>query len=203
MHNGFEKVTEMTDPAEFYDAIVHGLWPEPPDVVPLRILGLTQRPNDQDTVKHAFRAKLKTTHPDLVPIIDGLPMFASLSTDADVAGLVWARDVLLRKIPKTVTASEVTPCELDSRNAYEPQRCKGCNDPAGRRASNYWNARWWGYCWKCARDGENARQRERRAKARANRKCETCGGAFTPKRADGRFCSGACRQSAYRERVAK
>lgn len=32
--------------------------------------------------------------------------------------------------------------------------------------------------------------------------CESCHLTFTPKRADARFCSGACRQFAYRQRKA-
>jgi hypothetical protein len=35
---------------------------------------------------------------------------------------------------------------------------------------------------------------------RAERRCETCGEAFSSKRADARHCSGACRQAAYRAR---
>jgi hypothetical protein len=31
--------------------------------------------------------------------------------------------------------------------------------------------------------------------------CETCGESFTPTRSDGRYCSGACRQKAYRRRT--
>ena len=34
------------------------------------------------------------------------------------------------------------------------------------------------------------------------RLCETCGTAYRPKRADARYCSPACRQKAYRRRVA-
>ncbi len=32
------------------------------------------------------------------------------------------------------------------------------------------------------------------------RKCENCGATFTPRRADGRFYSGACRQAMYLQR---
>ena len=30
--------------------------------------------------------------------------------------------------------------------------------------------------------------------------CVTCGHAFVPRRSDARYCSGACRQAAYRSR---
>jgi hypothetical protein len=31
--------------------------------------------------------------------------------------------------------------------------------------------------------------------------CQCCGEKFTPKRADARYCSNACRQKVYRKRV--
>jgi len=57
-----------------------------------------------------------------------------------------------------------------------------------------------GYCWPCRDAARLALARKRRAQRRANRTCEHCGATFTPTRADGRYCSGACRQAAYRER---
>jgi predicted nucleic acid-binding Zn ribbon protein len=39
-----------------------------------------------------------------------------------------------------------------------------------------------------------------RAAARIGRPCEVCGDPFTPPRSDGRYCSPACRQKAYRRR---
>jgi hypothetical protein len=35
---------------------------------------------------------------------------------------------------------------------------------------------------------------------RQERSCDVCGKTFTPPRCDGRYCSSACRQSAYRGR---
>ena len=70
-------------------------------------------------------------------------------------------------------------------------------------SSSYWRGRWRDYCWRCALDAQNALLREQRAQARADRTCQTCGAVFTPARADGRFCSGACRQAAYRQRRTK
>jgi hypothetical protein len=52
----------------------------------------------------------------------------------------------------------------------------------------------------CARERRNAIAREGRLAARENRSCEVCGDPFTPARADGRYCSSACRQDAYRKR---
>jgi hypothetical protein len=54
----------------------------------------------------------------------------------------------------------------------------------------------------CRRRQQSAVARARRAKARsATRACACCGEHFESKRADAVFCSGACRQKAYRRRV--
>lgn len=45
------------------------------------------------------------------------------------------------------------------------------------------------------------RMRRRRRQAGSDRQC-TCGAVFTPSRSDGRYCSNACRQRAYRKRSA-
>jgi predicted nucleic acid-binding Zn ribbon protein len=42
--------------------------------------------------------------------------------------------------------------------------------------------------------------KSRRRVAEVEKKCETCDESFTPMRRDGRFCSNACRQDAYRKR---
>jgi hypothetical protein len=62
-----------------------------------------------------------------------------------------------------------------------------------------------GHCWYCA---YRARTKistihisARKRRARANRTCEHCAAVFTPPRSDGRFCSNACRQAAYRQRT--
>ncbi len=46
---------------------------------------------------------------------------------------------------------------------------------------------------------QRANLEQRRVQPRS-RKCETCAEEFTPKRADARYCSSACRQDAYRKR---
>jgi hypothetical protein len=49
-------------------------------------------------------------------------------------------------------------------------------------------------------------RRQLRARHRAERErtviCRSCGGAFGSTRRDARYCSGACRQDAYRQRGA-
>ena len=44
--------------------------------------------------------------------------------------------------------------------------------------------------------------RDRRQASRTEKACLVCGESFTPKRQDGRYCSNACRQDAYRQRKA-
>ena len=70
-------------------------------------------------------------------------------------------------------------------------KCSICGLPleAGRRR----------YCSPdCARDGHNAKRRRR---SPARRRCRRCGSKFRPSRRGQLYCSGACRQSAYRERL--
>ena len=187
----------MSDPFANLTRLVAS-WPEPPDIVPLRILGLNYMPTDRAAVKQAFRFKMFAAHPDVNP--------DTASAQDDVQELVWARDVLLRKIPPPVTADDLARRDHASRNGYgtgprNPHsyygpRCIGCLKV--RHLQRY--GRWRGYCWRCKADAENVRQRDLRAQARADRKCEGCGATFTPKRADGRFCSNACRQAMHRRR---
>jgi hypothetical protein len=173
--------------------------PEPPDTIPLRILGLHQLPAEPDTIRQAFRTRMLAAHPDLR---DGAE---TADANADVAELVWARDVLLRKVPAPVTpdkgpscpgfsgnGSPVTPDEVSACNriSRHDYRCENCKDERlnyfGEPYRKHWHGRWSGYCWACAADAENARIRERRAQARTDRTCENCGATFMPRRADGR-----------------
>jgi hypothetical protein len=187
-----------------------GSWPEPPDIVPLRILGLTGRPASQDAVRSAFRARLLLVHPD-VAAYSAVPELqraadAIAAQRPEVAELVWARDVLLRKIPAVTdinshagNSAPVTP--------LKPQECKGCGgihvtNDGGTVYGFHDEGRWRNYCWPCAEHAENARQRDLRRERRADRACDSCGETFTPPRSDGRYCSPACRQRAYRERQA-
>jgi len=179
---------------------------EPPDSVPLRILGLDAIPLTRDTVRSVFRTKVMAAHPDLAsytaPDVRQAAEVA-VAAEPDVQELLWARNVLLRRIPESLRQEPTIATHVNSRD----RRCKGCKDE--RRDSHgerypryaYHHGPWVDYCQPCAVDAQNARQRELRAMIRANRKCEGCGATFTPGRADGRFCSGACRQAAYRQRV--
>ena len=181
-----------------------GTFPEPPDVTVLRILGLEDRPATHDEVKAAFRARLKVTHPDIAVYENTHLAAASAAIAAqrpEVQELVWARDVLLRKVPPAVTANKGPPTTSISRNA-----CKAC----GRTITGLFGKpeplpattmrRWHGYCAPCANEAERARMRDLRSRARSDRECCGCGQTFTPPRSDGRYCSVGCRQKAYRQR---
>ncbi len=56
------------------------------------------------------------------------------------------------------------------------------------------------YCsQECVNRADAKRRHEGRRRARG-RSCAQCNRQFEPKRSDGMFCSGACRQAAYRRR---
>ena len=59
------------------------------------------------------------------------------------------------------------------------------------------------YChsYWCGNQANNRRQREYRQMRRKDLVCQCCGEKFTPKRADARYCSNACRQKDYRNWV--
>ena len=59
------------------------------------------------------------------------------------------------------------------------------------------------YChsYWCGNQANNRRQREYHQMRRQDLVCQCCGEKFTPKRADARYCSNACRQKDYRKRV--
>lgn len=160
--------------------------PSPPDMVPLRILGLAALPENTAALRSAFRDKVKAIHPNSTRVPDD---------GGAVSELVWAKAVLLPKVPESVTDTDITRRPDISR--HTPPRCEVC----GREGPvTHWRNRFAGYCWACTAAAENALRRERRAASRANRTCQCCGEVFTPTRSDGRYCSGACRQRAYRTR---
>lgn len=82
-----------------------------------------------------------------------------------------------------------------SSYGWRSSRCVGCG-----RTVHYSHTRWGRrYCTQRCRQAETARFRIR--SSRRVRPCEHCGDPFTPPRSDGRYCSPACRQRAYRRRL--
>jgi len=91
----------------------------------------------------------------------------------------------------------------DPTDWYPPRACAGCrrpvSDPRRRRYGHPAPPRRWAACsFSCE---QRARYQARTAATR-HKVCTVCGAAFTPPRADGRYCSPACRQRAYRQRRA-
>jgi hypothetical protein len=92
-----------------------GTYEEPPDSLVLRILGLKEKPTTQDEIKRAFRKRVRETHPDLQ---GHNPMDWSIAVGwgraqqtAEFQEVVWARDVLLRKVreaPRATNGKRVT-----------------------------------------------------------------------------------------------
>ena len=81
------------------------------------------------------------------------------------------------------TWREPLPCEQCGRPVRIPQRYKRERIVCGKA---------------CQAVIFNAQSRMRRALG--PRPCAVCGQSFTPKRSDSRYCSVACKQSAYRRR---
>jgi hypothetical protein len=215
-----DPIEDVVNAAFSFGGWPFGSWPEPPDTVPLRILGLDVLPAARDEVKTAFRVKMLAAHPDIRPDSE------AADANTGVRELMWARDVLMRKIPAVSAPTCVTPTGVGdvattssilsfavttnvaphtpgdgSRNSPLPRpRCENCGSEEWLREYG----RWSGYCAECAEKLDLARRRDLRRQARAGRVCENedCCVTFTPKRADGRFCSGRCRQAAYRKRIA-
>lgn len=182
----------------------------PPDSIPLRILGLEHLPTSLGDLRSAFRAKLVTAHPDAAtytaPHLQSAAEAIAATTNPDVQELVWARDLLTARIPKSVTDNSVTQGNDTIRNGLDgvDYRCKNCKDerrnPSGVPYPQNWQGRWARWCWPCAREAENARQRALRAQARGVVRCGRCNREFAPARTDSRYCSSGCRQAAYRNR---
>lgn len=59
------------------------------------------------------------------------------------------------------------------------------------------------FCYECRQGNIGAMYVKKRKslESRENTVCKCCGNTFTPKRAGASYCSNACRQKAYRERV--
>ena len=92
-------------------------------------------------------------------------------------------------------------CRSEQDNYWDPVPCEGCGRPVHDRMTFQPRRLSCFCCERCTPAARAARARERRRLARSDRSCEWCGETFEPKRADAKFCSGACRQAAYRHRV--
>ncbi len=227
MSNPFASLFGDLGLSEFF-----GSGPIPPESVGRKVLGIgLALPLNRAGIKAAFRFKVKLLRPDLPTdaAADALQRAdAKGNMAAELEALLWARDDLLNRLPKDVTGTTSGGADLGSRYAPPPPceqcvtadkqstcpsasrlsgcRCKGCHGARRNRSGEPYGKdrgrRWAGYCWPCAGDQENARQRDLRRQARANRPCKSCGRPFTGSRSDALYCSSACRQKAYRQRGA-
>lgn len=117
---------------------------------------------------------------------------------------VWRVRVGLGRTWGSVQHAMVVLCEPCGAYRYhrswgcEPQQCGTC---ARLVVETEWRSRRGIYCCeRCRYIGGLEQAKEKRKAARSGRDCQGCGEAFEPVRADGRYCSNACRQRSYRER---
>ena len=90
-------------------------------------------------------------------------------------------------------------------------RCENCkrllseSEPVYRVAKGYGEyptfAAVYSACMECAQDAAVYRRR-RRSRKQTTTICTQCAEPFELKRSDSRYCSSACRQAAYRQRLA-
>ncbi len=111
-----------------------------------------------------------------------------------VIGLLRAR----RGLPPTESPRNSRDATRLYINWRYDKVCVVCGEKAGWIGQRGLRA---GFCSRCITDTQTLLMSERKKAARADRSCESCGISFTPGRSDGRFCSRACRQKAYRERL--
>jgi len=97
-----------------------GSFDEPPDTVPLSILGLPELPTDESELRRAFVRKVRELHPDLNPLDEA--SWAGVHGD-EWEAVQWARSVLTRKLqdaaPVTGESGRLvtTPSVTVARNA--------------------------------------------------------------------------------------
>lgn len=96
-------------------------------------------------------------------------------------------------------------CKETWRHFRPVAPCRWCGRPVHVQVDG--RTRYWTSCSEvCSRLESrrfwcgNAREERRTARGEA-RRCADCGESFEPQRADVRYCSGACKQRAYRRRV--
>jgi hypothetical protein len=92
----------------------------------------------------------------------------------------------------------------EEAGATEPINCEGCGQRMRTSAKVMLYRDYLGWCDPLRVCSDRCRQRvrrRRRKKLRPAIRCETCDTRFKPTRTDAKFCSAACRQSAYRDRL--
>src|SRR5262249_28786070 len=91
------------------------------------------------------------------------------------------------------------PMWLEEIPLFRKQNCEHCGRPAF--IPSRWKPKRVICSSKCRNALKTARAKELRTLRRVERECPICRRKFTPKRIDARYCSGACKQAAYRSRL--
>jgi len=100
----------------------------------------------------------------------------------------------------TTVAPVCSSCKDEHELFDDARPCAGCGRPVHNLDNVYY--RRFTFCSQvCRAKALAAHGRNRRREARGDRPCEGCGKTFKPTRTDARFCSVACKQRAYRQRV--
>ncbi len=195
---------------DIFSDIFGGGWPEPPDHVPLKILGLSGDPG-RDEIKRAYHRAIMAAHPDLKLAFDN-PAYrdmaqSSYGTFPDVQELIWASRCALRKRPevKDVTDNNVTtmgglrPVTREPRKYFEvekgqPRICRTCGaalPPPVRTSISHWPML---FCDKC-------HEKEEKGEfyfISRHRRCPRCRVWMGDTRF--KYCSHECSRAAERER---
>jgi hypothetical protein len=199
----------MNDPFDYLLSDFFGTGPIPPESVARKVLGIgLSLPLNRPGIVAAFRFQVKLLRPDLPDASADALRLDDLKGDraTQLAELLWARDDLMRRAPALVTGPVTGDLRPPGTEGIRNERCRDC----GRNWYELRDAgiggfsqmrRWHAYCHRCARPRERAHQRDRRRRPRINRPCGDCGQSFTGSRSDAAYCSGACRQRAYRQRA--
>jgi endogenous inhibitor of DNA gyrase (YacG/DUF329 family) len=94
-----------------------------------------------------------------------------------------------------------TPTSWRSWRWTAPAPCVTCGRLVGYRDDGRLYPRYYVACSeRCRHTAHTAAALAERQAARSQLVCGTCGQTFTAARSDGRYCSPACRQRAYRQR---
>ena len=119
---------------------------------------------------------------------------------------VWVHWQMVCGICEAEAASRVfktnTGVSVSMRPKWHPSRpCCHCSRPVFLHRPIRKGLRYFVCGAECRQAVHNANYRRIHPRSHVEQQCLGCGVAFTPKRNDAKFCSVACRQRAYRERV--
>jgi hypothetical protein len=103
----------------------------------------------------------------------------------------WSGQIRYWQVTRCQNCVDLTGCT--------PYSCETCGRDVYKR--NRWRSLHIFCSALCSSRHYNALQREKRLKNR-QKQCAQCGAGFTGTRSDSKFCSAACKQKDYRQRIA-